>query len=183
MHKKILIACTLFAVLTSTHAVVAETFSTTGSHLYAIFPSNNLLNLLNLNLSPTITNTSSINNLQADIFNATFSSISDHNITFVFKKDVAIDGMLLPVDFTFDALMTTVFDRLNLQHNEVIYLGGESFKLLDDTTGRFDIFHHADNNFAVKVEVKVVPKPEIHAILLIGLGLLSFTARRRKHIP
>lgn len=163
MHKKILIACTLFAVLTSAHAVVAETFSTTGSHLYAIFPSNNLLNLLNLNLSPTITNTSSINNLQADIFNAAFSSISDHNITF-------------------DALMTTVFDRLNLQHNEVIYLGGASFKLLGDTTGKLDIFHHADNNFEVKVEVKVVPKPEIHAILLIGLGLLSFTARRRKHI-
>lgn len=176
MIKNTVISCTMFAVLISTHCIMADTVSTSSSRLHAIFLSNDASAFLDSNLNPAGFNTPSIINLQTIIFNVNFSSLPDQHIPLISDQEVITN------DITHLKTITagTLIPAAN-HHSDVRLLDEVNFKLPSAATENLGIFHSSNNSFDVKTEIRTVPKPEIYTILLTGLGLLGFTTRRRKY--
>ena len=104
----------MVVALTNTSSVKANAVSITGLPLYAIIPSNDTLTLLSANPNPVI------------------------NIPFVINQDVKINSITISIPFSFDAVITSTFDRLTLHPCEVFTFGDVNFKLLETATGDLD---------------------------------------------
>ncbi len=128
----------MVVALTNTSSVKANTVSITGLPLYAIIPSNDTLTLLSANLNTVIIDNPNTIDLQTGVFGLNLSPIPDQKIPFVINQDAKINSITISIPFSFDAVITSTFDRLTLHPCEVFTFGDVNFKLLETATGDLD---------------------------------------------
>ncbi|WP_344765348.1 FxDxF family PEP-CTERM protein [Actimicrobium antarcticum] len=121
---------------------------------------------------------------------------SDDNVTFgetlklTFSKVVTLSGISLRSDghnTTFDANSTFVLNgttKLKLSHDiGNLSMTGKVFTFSFDNSLRANSTKLSGDQFYLGgVTVSAVPEPETYAMMLAGLGLLGFAARRRKPV-
>lgn len=175
--KNVVMSLGMVAALVGANVAVADTISVKDLTVHEILPSSDILVLGTVNLNTPIGHTPSLIEFQDGNFFIQASSIPDQTISYVINQNITINGITKSVAFNFDTSIGAAADTLTLHTGAVTQFGNVSFQAMG-FSGSADTL--GDHFFTIQAQVSAVPEPETYAMMLAGLGLLAFAAKRRQ---
>ena len=175
--KKALASLGIAVALFGAQAAMADTVTITKATVFAILPSSDFLGLGASHFNTSIGATPSLIDLQFGNFFIQTSSIPDQTISYVIDQDITINGITRTVAFNFSTSIAADVDTVKLAPGALTQFGNVLFQS-QGFSGRCDTL--GDHFFMVQAQVSAVPEPETYAMMLAGLGLLGFAAKRRQ---